>query len=250
MKFNLNKYLGVLRSVMIYYGKPFNKRKLKRFYRQFIQPDDLCFDIGAHLGNRSDAWISLGARVIAVEPQPACISFLKKKLAGNPQFSLIEKAVGKQKGKAVLHISSLTPTVSTLASADWRNMINDSTGFEVSWDEKLEVEVITLNDLINEYGPPAFCKIDVENFELEVLQGLAHPVKTISFEFFTKTPDMTLKCIQRLEAIGRYEFNYSFGESQKMVCPEWLNSQGVRKQINNLGPEDPASGDLYARLIN
>jgi hypothetical protein len=79
MKFNLNKYLGVLRSVMIYYGKPFNKRKLKRFYRQFIQPDDLCFDIGAHLGNRSDAWISLGARVIAVEPQPACISFLKKK---------------------------------------------------------------------------------------------------------------------------------------------------------------------------
>ena len=207
MRLPINKYLGIFRSILIYYWKPFNKRKLKRFYSQFIQPNDLCFDIGAHLGNRSDAWLSMGAKVVAVEPQPACISFLKKKLSKFEQFTLIEKAVGKEKGQAVLHISSLTPTVTTLANDDWRAMINDSSGFEVSWDKTLEVEVITLNDLIHQYGLPVFCKIDVENFELEVLQGLDFAIPTLSLEFFSKTPELTLACIKRLEEMGPYEFN-------------------------------------------
>lgn len=250
MKLQISKQLGILRSVLIYYWKPFNRRRLKRFYSQFIAPGDLCFDIGAHLGNRSDTWLSLGAKVIAVEPQPACVAFLKKKLGNQPQFQLIEKAIGSRPGNAILHISSLTPTVSTLANQDWRQMINESSNFEVSWDETVEVEVITLNDLIQQYGAPVFCKIDVENFELEVLQGLDHAIRTLSFEFFTKTPELTLSCIDRLETLGNYEYNYSFGESQKMVCGTWVNVDQVIKHLSTLGPNDPASGDLYARLID
>ena len=114
----------------------------------------------------------------------------------------------------------------------------------------IEVEVITLNELIQQHGQPVFCKIDVENFELEVLLGLDQPIQTLSVEFFTKTLHLTLSCIDRLQFLGNYEFNYSFGESQRMEMGDWLNVEEIKSTLSGLGLESPASGDLYARLIN
>ena len=84
--------LGVLRSILIYYWKPFNRRKLRRFYRSFVQPGDLCFDIGAHLGNRTQAFVDLGAQVVSVDPQPACMSFLQQKFGNHPNVHLKQKS--------------------------------------------------------------------------------------------------------------------------------------------------------------
>nr|HMT20580.1 hypothetical protein [Promineifilum sp.] len=65
----IERQAGVLRSLAIYYA-PGRVRRLTHFYTPFIRPDDLCFDVGAHVGNRIAAWRRLGARVVAVEPQP------------------------------------------------------------------------------------------------------------------------------------------------------------------------------------
>jgi FkbM family methyltransferase len=214
----------------------------------FIGKNDLCFDIGAHLGNRSDAWLQLGANVIALEPQPSCINFLDKRFGHEKQFTLIKKAVGKAPGTATLHISSLTPTVTTLADAEWRNMINDDTSFNVEWDESVEVPVITLDSLIETYGIPVFCKIDVENFELEVLLGLSTTIPALSIEFFKETMDITFSCIERLNTLGDYEYNWSFGESQKMDSINWVDGDTAKNKLSNLSSDKAASGDLYARL--
>ena len=52
---------GIWRSLLLYYGVPFRQRRMRRLYAQFIKPGDLCFDVGAHVGNRLRAWDSLGA---------------------------------------------------------------------------------------------------------------------------------------------------------------------------------------------
>ena len=49
---NFRSRLGILRSRIMYYGKPFNRRRLRKFYSAFVPKGGLCFDIGAHLGNR------------------------------------------------------------------------------------------------------------------------------------------------------------------------------------------------------
>ena len=67
---------GVARSLAIYYGRPWRFAVMDRFYARFIQPGDLCFDLGAHVGNRVRSWRTLGARVVAVEPQPALVRVL------------------------------------------------------------------------------------------------------------------------------------------------------------------------------
>ncbi len=46
---------------------------MDRLYRQFVRPGDLVFDVGAHVGDRVASFQRIGARVVAVEPQPAMV---------------------------------------------------------------------------------------------------------------------------------------------------------------------------------
>jgi len=244
---DLRARFGIFRSIAIYYWKPFNRQRLKRFYRQFIHPDDLCFDIGAHLGNRTDAWDMLGAKIVAVEPQPKCMTYMKKRFKNKPNITLLEKAVGNKAGIATFHISEMTPTISTMSDKKWRRTIAEDSSFKVSWNQRIEVKVVTLDQLIDQYGLPAFCKIDVENYELEVLEGLSHPVPALSLEFYTSHLENTIKCIERLESIANYEYNWTNAEKQTFNSKNWLNAGQMKDIFLNIS-EKGLSGDFYARI--
>ena len=50
---------------------------MDRLYGKFVRPGDLVFDVGAHVGDRVASFQRLGARVVAVEPQPAMVRALR-----------------------------------------------------------------------------------------------------------------------------------------------------------------------------
>lgn len=58
----LDTAIGVARSLVVYYGQPWRRVQLRRFYSGIIKPGDLVFDIGAHVGSRSRTLLSLGQR--------------------------------------------------------------------------------------------------------------------------------------------------------------------------------------------
>lgn len=248
---NLTSYirskLGLWRSILIYYWKPFNESRLKQFYGQFIQEDDLCFDVGAHLGNRSNAWLKLGAKVVAIEPQPQCIRFLEKKFGRKANFTLVKKGVGTTEGSAELHISAYTPTVTTLANQEWRKVIDEDTSFKVQWEEKKTIDITTLDQLIEQYGLPAFCKLDIENYEYEALLGLSKPIPCLSVEFYPATIQQAVKCVERLEQITTYKYNWSFGESQKLEHSKWVDANTIITFFQTVKRGDKY-GDFYARI--
>ena len=64
------------------------------------------------------------------------------------------------------------------------------------------LRVTTLDRLIESYGVPAFIKIDLEGYELQVLQGLSRSVRGISFEFFAERLQQTKLCVGRLTDLG------------------------------------------------
>ena len=244
----MRQWLGIARSIAIYYGNPFKLNRMQRFYAQFIQPHDLCFDIGAHVGNRSWIWSRLGARVVALEPQPRCMKLLRRWYGQRPGVTLIEAAVGATPGDGTLWISERTPTVTTL-SQEWISAVQRTASFaEVEWQAQVTVPVTTLDALIAEHGVPAFCKIDVEGFELEVLRGLSQPLPVISFEYVPATKALALHCMARLQRLGDYEFNWSIGEQHRWQSASWLTTAAMTAHLQQLAADDN-SGDIYARQL-
>lgn len=244
---DLKSRLGLLRSQVIYLWKPFARRRLRRFYRQFIRPGALSFDIGAHLGSRSQAFLDLGARVVALEPQPACVAYLQKRWGGEQRFTLVPKAIGAQPGSAGLHINRINPTISTLAPPAWRSAMAAAATQRERWDHCVEVEVTTLDLLIDAYGRPDFCKIDVEGLETQALVGLSQPLAALSFEFISFEKAAAQACLQRLTALGAYRFNWSLRERLRLERREWVDALGVAHMLDGLG-SSVVSGDIYARL--
>jgi FkbM family methyltransferase len=242
----LRQRLGLARSIAMYYGNPLKLARMKRFYSEFIRPGDLCFDIGAHVGNRLWTWAALGARVVAVEPQPLCMKLLRRWYGRHPQVTLVEEALGAEAGYQSLWISERTPTVTTL-SPDWIEAVKEAPSFAgVKWERNIAVKVTTLDNLIARYGEPVFCKIDVEGYELEVLRGLLTPLSVLSFEYVPAAKEMALGCLAHLQQLGNYEFNWSVGEQHRWQAPQWQPADAIAAFIDQLSSTDN-SGDIYAR---
>lgn len=237
---------GLLRSVLIY-RRPGRQRGLRRFYRPFIRPGELVFDIGAHLGDRTSAFAALGARVIALEPQPRLFHWLARFTRQHPAVSCLPLAAGARPGRLELASSRSNPTVASL-SGDWRRQLaRTQPGFAaVDWDERLEVEVTTLDALIERFGEPVFCKIDVEGFEPDVLAGLSRPLAALSVEFVQGALDQALACVDRLEALASYRYQVVAGERRAFHLDAWLDPGAIRQWFKH-GAAGLASGDLYAR---
>lgn len=244
----LNRGLGLVRSLVIY-RRPGRQRALRQLYREFIGPGDLVFDIGAHLGDRSSAFSALGARVVAVEPQPRLLGWLRWLTRHQPGIVCLPLAVGRAPGNAELALSMRNPTVASLDSR-WREHLRTTTaGFRhVRWEDSITVPVTTLDELMRQYGRPSFCKIDVEGFEAEVLAGLSQPLPALSFEFVNGTLDQALRCLEELDRLGRYEFNVIAGEQRRFIWASWRNPELLRQWLE-AGADGIASGDIYARLI-
>ncbi|RMG90078.1 MAG: FkbM family methyltransferase [Chloroflexi bacterium] len=238
---------GILRSLAIYYGVPGKGKRLRQFYAPLVPPNSLCFDIGAHVGDRTRAWVALGARVIAVEPQPAFVWLLRLLYGRFSQVTILQAALGSQPGEAYLYISQRTPTLSTL-SAEWQTCIRTNQRFrKARWNQHITVPVLTLDTLITRYGLPAFCKIDVEGYELEVLRGLSTPIPALSFEYVPAVIEIALACIHRLASLGPYQFNWSEGEQLTWRSAHWLTAAEMSACLQQLSPLDN-SGDVYACL--
>lgn len=243
----MSDWIGLVRSLIVYW-RPGRQRGLRRLYATFVSDGDLVFDVGAHLGDRSVAFAALGARVIALEPQPHVARWLHRLVGRNQRIVVREEAVGARLGTEHLAISRRTPTVSTM-SESWRTSVAQVTpGFgTVRWEDSVEVPVVTLDSLIESYGVPTFCKIDVEGYEAEVLKGLTQPLAGLSLEFVAGQLAVASACVQRLRELGAYRFNVVKGEARDVVFETWMDADGMLAWLES-GADGVASGDIYAVL--
>ena len=145
---------------------------------------DVALDVGAHVGIWSTRLAQKFKRVIAFEPVPKHIECWKQNMSkfisehsewGN--ISTLETvALGHENGTAPMKVPNTTNT----GMASLVHESNQKTGdrwVQPEWENfpKIEVKTRTLDSY--EFDQLDFIKIDVECFELRVLQGAKNTIK-------------------------------------------------------------------------
>lgn len=231
-------------SLDYYYGHPERESAMDEFYARFVRAGDLVFDIGSHVGDRVGSFRRLGGRVVAVEPQPACLDVIRAIYGDDDLVTVVGAACGAELGNLRLQVNSANPTVST-ASPNFVRAAEGATGWEGQvWDAEIEVACTSLDQLLTEHGEPAFVKIDVEGFEDTVLTGLSRPLPALSFEFTTIERAVAARCLDRLARLGFDKFNVALGESMSMTFPDWVTVDAMAAHLRSL-PHEANSGDVY-----
>lgn len=236
----------ILRPIMLPIYRWYTKRKSFNFFSYFINKGDLVFDIGANIGSMTEIFLKLGAsKVICVEPQKDFIKILKGKFYNNKKVAIIEKGLGSKNGVMQFFINKNKPDLSTF-SEKWKleRHLNDK------WKEPINISVTTLDELIKEFRVPAFCKIDVEGTELDVLRGLSSKIRFISFEFtgeFLEDANLCINYILSLAEKSKFNFSLSTHSQIKMGSKKWIEAEQLLSLLKSI-PDKDLKGDIYAEL--
>lgn len=197
------------------------------------------------MGSRTEAFLKLGARVVAVEPQSECAAALTQKYGSIPNFTLIPKALACREGQATIHIGNAN-TLASMSDA-WIDKVRQEQLFPgCHWNSEQRIQTTTLDILIKQFGVPDFCKIDVEGYEFEVLKGLSRSVGCVSLEYTLAVLDPAVQSVRHLASLGMTEFNYSEGESMALVLSEWVDAETII-QILTSPQRVIRFGDVYSR---
>jgi FkbM family methyltransferase len=213
------------------------------FFRQFVSPGCLVFDIGANVGHYTLLFHGLRARVLAVEPQAALAAGLRRRFLGRAGIQFVQTALGRAESTAVLHKTSDLSEIASL-----RIDIAERSRFAAAhpFNATETVPIATLDSLLAKHGVPDFCKIDVEGYEAEVLAGLSRPLPCLSFEFNREYWEVAMRCVTRLTTLGDYHFNYALGESTALGSRTWLKADTLFAELA-ANPDPLLWGDIYAR---
>ena len=223
-------------------------RRAKAFFGRVCGPGALVFDVGANLGQRTEVFLRLGARVLAIEPERRCYEYVQKRFQRFDQLTALNVAVSDRPGQLRLFVNPQTPEISSLDVA-W--LTNGPNRKKAGVFEEQLVNVVTLSDLIERYGRPDYVKIDVEGFETHVLRGLTVPVRHLSFEFHTDNVGGLIECCGLLLNLAPYAFNYTLANSCVLALSSWVSGGALAEAIRSLPltrAGAPQSGDVFARL--
>jgi FkbM family methyltransferase len=216
-----------------------------QFYRNLLQgfrKGDLVFDVGANVGQKTDVFVRLGARVVAVEPdehnqEVLRGKFLRYRLSRKP-ICIVGKAVSDKISVETFWVDGPGSALNTLSRKWVDTLTGDKERFDHTFDrlefaEKRSVETTTLERLSAEHGRPFFVKIDVEGHELSVVRGLGTRVPYLSYE--VNLPEFRqegIECLNLLHSLApEGECNYTSDIDHGLALQTWVRPQELARLI-------------------
>jgi FkbM family methyltransferase len=146
--------------------------------KNYIHESDIVFDIGANIGQYALIFSKLvgdDGKVISIEPDYKNYSFLQFNININNLKNVVCLKSGISDTTGFIKFYRDTQTGGRMGSFDQRYVMKNFRGFTD------EVATRTFDSMIDEYGEPNFVKIDVEGFEVQVMEGLTYALNKTVF---------------------------------------------------------------------
>jgi FkbM family methyltransferase len=206
-----------------------------------LHPGRVIFDIGANHGAKTEIFLALGARVIAVEPDELNQRVLAEKFhrlrVRRRPVTIVGKAVSSETATLTMWIDTPGSAKNTLSHKWVDTLREDRTrfGHQLQFAERKQVQSVTLEELIAAHGEPFYVKIDVEGYEPTVLRGLRRPVPYVSFE--VNLPEFRpegLECVTilgKLAPLGR--FNLAADLADGLLSTRWYEYPEFIRVLEN-----------------
>jgi FkbM family methyltransferase len=165
---------------------------------QSLQPlmrRKLIFDVGMCDGADTAYYLAKGFRVVAIEANPALVSKAKQTFSAEIQrgeLIIVDKAIGKSAGTVQFGVHR---TKEEWSSTDPDRLIRMGDEMQI-----IDVECVTLDSIMVQYGSPYYLKIDIEGADLSAVEAIGC-VKE-------RPPYVSAEAHSRLIAERLYEFGY------------------------------------------
>lgn len=233
----------------------------------------LVYDIGMHIGEDTQYYLAKGFRVVAVEANPELAAlgsqiFASAIAAGDLQ--IVSAGIGKSAGRMPFYVNA--------HHSEWSSF-DERIGSRNGCKAIIEVPVITMADLVAQYGDAFYIKMDIEGYDqialeslaqtqcrpkyISVENGLPHMLETLvtmgysAFKFVNQQPIPGAQSPRPAREGADIDFTFPVGSSGPFgddAPGEWKSRDGVRKDIdaywNNPVRDANIHGwyDLHARL--
>lgn len=171
--------------------------------------DNLIFDVGMYNGDDTAYYLNKGYDVIAVDANPYFINSAKilfKRYLSQNRLVLLNYAISDKEGKVELNISKM---------GEWSSLNFSISNRESLHQEKIEVQSRKISSLVQEFGLPYYCKIDIEGYDIVLLKTMADLNKLPQFisvesecagESETISEEQALATLKELYNLGYKKF--------------------------------------------
>ncbi len=190
----------------IFLHKDFYEREILDDLYTYIEGGEILLDIGANIGNHTVYWATNNQfrAIHSFEPVKAIFNILKKNIEINQlDASVTCYNIGLGFSQSKARISNVK-----------RNNIGATSLVESS---EGDIEINSIDNIVKDIGKVDFIKIDVEGFEIDVLNGAAETLKNWKPKIFIETFAENKKAVfsilseYKYKMIKEYPFdNYLF----------------------------------------
>jgi FkbM family methyltransferase len=160
-----------------------------------MYPHDLIYDVGVCDGADSAYYLTQARRVVGVEASPVACKALRERFAtelAEGRYILVEAGIAEGPGELTFWVCHEHP--------EWSSFDKALTEREGNTQTAVKVQARTFASVIEEFGIPDFCKIDIEGHDIVCLKHLtpATAPRYLSVELAHEMGDILIAELRRL----------------------------------------------------